>query len=70
MNSLINTLYWNIWAQLDVTEEDGAEAIEWIAMVAVILIILLAMEPLMSAGGTTWAGEIVAAVSSWIAKFV
>jgi len=72
MNNLLNTLYWNVWAQLgplDAQEEEGAEAIEWIAMVAVILILLLAVQPIFQQGGTTIGGEIVSAISTWIAKF-
>ncbi len=69
MNNLINTLYWNAWAKLDVNEENGAEAIEWIAMVAVLLIILLAMSPILEDGGIGWAGDIVDLVGEWVANF-
>ncbi|MFN8440455.1 MAG: hypothetical protein U0175_06800 [Caldilineaceae bacterium] len=72
LNTLTLALYCDIRSRLAQinNEEDGAEAIEWIAMVAVILILLLAVEPLFKQGGTTIGGEIIAAVSKWIKKFV
>lgn len=71
MNKLMTALYVNVYNQLTaLREEDGAEAIEWIAMVAVILILLLAAEPIFNTGGTTIATQIVAAITQWIAKFV
>lgn len=72
MNSLLNQYYWQLrtrLASVALDEEDGAEAIEWIAVVAVILILLLAIEPIFSQGGTTIGQQIIAAVTDWIGKF-
>ncbi|MCE7980722.1 MAG: hypothetical protein DYG89_05975 [Caldilinea sp. CFX5] len=71
MNKLMTALSVNVYNQLAaLREEEGAEAIEWIAMVAVILILLLAAEPIFNTGGTTIANQIITAITQWIAKFV
>ncbi len=73
MNNLMNTTYWTLWAKLgklDLREEAGAEAIEWIAMVAVILILLLALQPIFQQGGQSIGSQSVDSVLKWIKKFV
>ena len=72
MNNLVNTAYFGTWKRLpsfDLKEERGAEAIEWIAMVAVILIMLLALQPVFQRGGRTIGTSIVSQIAAWIAKF-
>ena len=46
--------------------ETGAELPEWIAMIAVVLILLLAITPVFSSGGNQIGSEITAAVQDWV----
>ena len=50
-------------------EETGAELPEWIAMVAIVLILLLAASSVFSTGGAQIATEVTTAVQSWAARW-
>ena len=70
MNKLLHT-YLNALATVNQfnNEEEGAEAIEWIAMVAVILILLLAVSQIFGSSGGDIGTKIISAIGVWIAKF-
>ena len=72
MNTLINNIYWNVWTKLaavDPREEDGAEAVEWIAMVAILMIVLFAINNIFGSESTTWAQSIADGITAWIETF-
>ena len=70
MNKLLHT-YLNALATVNQfnNEEEGAEAIEWIAMVAVILILLLVVGQVFQSEGTNVGQAIIGAITTWIGKF-
>lgn len=72
MNTLINNIYWTVWAKLsaiDPREEDGAEAVEWIAMVAILMIVLFALNTAFGGAAPDWAKNITASVTKWVTQF-
>lgn len=72
MNNLINKTYWTVWANLrylDPRDEQGIETIEWIAVAAVVLILLLAVQTIFDPMGYLVGMAIVAAILEWIGKF-
>ena len=70
MNKLLHT-YLNALATVNQfnNEEEGAEAIEWIAMVAVILILLLLVGNVFQSQGQSVGTLIIDAIKVWITKF-
>lgn len=72
MNDMLNKVYWTTWANLgnlDPREEQGVETIEWIAVAAVILILLLAVQQIFKPGGVAIGSLIIVAIIEWIQKF-
>lgn len=66
---MLTNLYWKLWLQLanlDAAEEDGAEAIEWIAMVAVVVVLLIAVQSAFSSQGQGLGSQIINLITSFI----
>lgn len=68
---MLTNLYWKLWLQfanLEAAEEDGAEAIEWIAMVAVVVVLLIAVQSAFGAGGEGLGSQIISLITDFITR--
>lgn len=73
MNNLVNTLYFKAYQKVtsvNLNEERGAEAVEWVAMVAIIITLLLAVSTGFASGGEGIGTAIVNSVVSWGTKII
>jgi Flp pilus assembly pilin Flp len=67
-NTLINTIYWTIWSKLPTfrDEENGAEAIEWIALVAVLVLLIMGLWTVVGEQREAIAQQVVCGVKKWV----
>lgn len=73
MNNLVNSFYFNVYKRfspIDFNEERGAEAVEWVAMVAVLITLLLAVSAGFSGGGERIGTTVVNSIVSWAGKII